>query len=118
MKPETVSVTCAKCGMTLPVPVGGKRLCGCGAWISAASGGAAVGGALGGPSAPPMAAVPVEIPMEAPPVAPPTRTSPAARPAPPPLLQPAEAFPRIEGDLAAIERLNDGYRRIIKELGK
>ena len=28
------------------------------------------------------------------------------------------AWPRIEGDLAAIERLNDGYRRITRELGK
>jgi MoxR-like ATPase len=27
-------------------------------------------------------------------------------------------WPRIEGDLAAIERLNDGYKRIRKELGK
>jgi MoxR-like ATPase len=29
-----------------------------------------------------------------------------------------EKWPRIEGDLAAIERLNDGYKRIRKELGK
>src|SRR5438876_8308959 len=28
------------------------------------------------------------------------------------------AWPRIEGDLAAIERLNDGYRRITRELSK
>ena len=27
-------------------------------------------------------------------------------------------WPRIEGDLAAIERLNDGYRRITSELSK
>ena len=27
-------------------------------------------------------------------------------------------WPRIEGDLAAIERLNDGYRRITREMGK
>jgi MoxR-like ATPase len=104
MKPETVSVTCAKCGMTLPVPAGGKRLCGCGAWISAASGGA--------PPVP-VAAIPVDV--EPPPAPPPTRT---ARPAPPPVPQAAESFPRIEGDLAAIERLNDGYRRITRELGK
>jgi MoxR-like ATPase len=31
---------------------------------------------------------------------------------------PGEAWPRIEGDLSAIERLNDGYRRIRKEMGK
>jgi MoxR-like ATPase len=30
----------------------------------------------------------------------------------------AESWPRIEGDLSAIERLNDGYRRIRKELAK
>jgi MoxR-like ATPase len=30
----------------------------------------------------------------------------------------AKAWPRLEGDLSAIERLNDGYRRIIKELSK
>src|SRR3954462_7458830 len=30
----------------------------------------------------------------------------------------AEPWPRIEGDLSAIERLNDGYRRIRKEIGK
>jgi MoxR-like ATPase len=29
-----------------------------------------------------------------------------------------EAWPKIEGDLSAIERLNDGYRRIRKEMGK
>jgi MoxR-like ATPase len=29
-----------------------------------------------------------------------------------------EPWPRIEGDLSAIERLNDGYRRIRKEMGK
>jgi len=110
MKPETVSVTCAKCGMTLPVPAGGKRLCGCGAWISAAA---------GTPALVPMNAIPVEIPMESPPVAQPTRAYPAVRPlAPPPSAQASESFPRIEGDLAAIERLNDGYRRINKELGK
>jgi MoxR-like ATPase len=32
--------------------------------------------------------------------------------------EPAEPWPRIEGDLSAIERLNDGYRRIRKEMGK
>ena len=29
-----------------------------------------------------------------------------------------ERWPRIEGDLSAIERLNDGYRRIRRELAK
>ena len=32
--------------------------------------------------------------------------------------EPHENWPRIEGDLAAIERLNDGYRRIRKEIAK
>ncbi len=112
MKPDTVSVTCSKCGMTLPVPAGGKRLCGCGAWISAAPGGPP-------PLPTPMAAVPVEVPTETPAAAPPTRPFPAPRPPAPPFVQPAaEGFPRIEGDLAAIERLSDGYRRITKELSK
>ncbi len=31
---------------------------------------------------------------------------------------PAEGWPRIEGDLSAIERLNSGYRRIRKEMSK
>jgi MoxR-like ATPase len=30
----------------------------------------------------------------------------------------AERWPRIEGDLSAIERLNEGYRRITSEIGK
>jgi MoxR-like ATPase len=96
--------------MTLPVPVGGKRLCGCGAWISASA---------APPVLAPLNAVPVEIPMESPPAPQPTRISPAARSsAPPTMAPPQDAFPRIEGDLAAIERLSDGYRRITKELGK
>ena len=28
------SYKCTKCGTTLPVPIGGKRLCGCGTWIN------------------------------------------------------------------------------------
>src|SRR2546425_1251339 len=35
-----------------------------------------------------------------------------------PTATPAANWPRIEGDLSAIERLNDGYRRITKELSK
>jgi MoxR-like ATPase len=31
---------------------------------------------------------------------------------------PGKAWPRLEGDLSAIERLNEGYRRILKELNK
>jgi MoxR-like ATPase len=33
-------------------------------------------------------------------------------------LQAAERWPRIEGDLSAIERLNEGYRRITSEVAK
>src|ERR1700722_5166614 len=31
---------------------------------------------------------------------------------------PTAGWPRIEGALSAIERLNDGYRRIVRELNK
>ncbi|MCC6419653.1 MAG: MoxR family ATPase [Gemmataceae bacterium] len=62
------------------VPPGGRRLCGCGTWLSG------------------------DRPAEA--------QAPAAE------LEPAAGWPRIEGDLAAIERLNDGYRRITRELSK
>src|SRR5262249_2915667 len=29
-----------------------------------------------------------------------------------------ESWPKIEGDLSAIERLNDGYRRLVREMSK
>src|SRR5260370_32529231 len=32
--------------------------------------------------------------------------------------EPKERWPRIDSDLAAIERLNEGYRRMRKEIGK
>lgn len=82
-----VSVRCPKCGNSLNVPVGGKRLCACGTWVS----------------------------------------SEATAPPPPPATPLAEGlmpgsdkaqWPKIEGDLSAIERLNDGYRRITRELSK
>src|SRR5262245_226583 len=31
---QAVPVQCPQCGMLLKVPVGGKRLCVCGAWVS------------------------------------------------------------------------------------
>src|SRR3989337_285109 len=80
MKPETVSVTCAKCGVVVQVPAGGKRLCGCGTCLAGE-------GAL---EPEPMVLTPGEL----------------------------RSWPKIEGDLSAIERLNDGYRRIQRELGK
>jgi MoxR-like ATPase len=80
------SIRCKNCGLQVQVPAGGRRLCGCGAWLSGDE---------------PVEVVEplheVEEELEA---------------------TPAEAWPRIEGDLSAIERLNDGYRRIRKEMGK
>ena len=75
-----MNIRCKTCGLVVQVPPGGRRLCGCGTWLSGD-----------------------ENAVEA-----------------DPLLEPAadEPWPRIEGDLSAIERLNDGYRRIRKELGK
>jgi MoxR-like ATPase len=63
----------------MQVPAGGRRMCGCGAWLSGDEDDAPVIESVG-----------------------------AA----------AEPWPRIDGDLSAIERLNDGYRRIRKELAK
>jgi len=70
------SVRCENCGLVVQVPAGGRRLCGCGSWLSAEE--------------------PILV-AEA---------------------EPNERWPKLEGDLAAIERLNDGYRRITRELGK
>src|SRR6266404_3163412 len=71
------TVECKQCGLTVQVPAGGRRLCGCGAWLSSED--------ANGPD--------VE------------------------LVESTE-WPRLEGDLSAIERLNHGYRRIRKELAK
>src|SRR5499427_1519639 len=75
------TVRCDTCGLSMQVPVGGRRQCACGAGLS-------------GDGAP--VAIPVGEAVE----------------------DDAGKWPRIEGDLAAIERLNDGYKRIRKELGK
>src|SRR5271156_2878508 len=80
---QSVTVTCAKCGLSVQVPVGGRRLCGCGTWLSGDQ--------------------PVQMAA-----AEPIITEEAAAP----------RWPRIEGDLSAIERLNEGYRRITRELSK
>src|SRR5438309_22090 len=71
-------VQCQNCGLIIQVPDGGRRLCGCGTWLSADE-------------------VPVVVEAEA---------AESAR------------WPKSDGDLAAIERLNDGYQRICKELSK
>jgi len=76
------NIRCKNCGLQVQVPPGGRRLCGCGSWLS-------------GDEEPG-----VELVPEADEV------------------QPAESWPRIEGDLSAIERLNDGYRRIRREMAK
>src|SRR5581483_1014622 len=76
---QAVSVRCGKCGLVVQVPVGGRRLCGCGTWLA-----------------------PDEDVLEAEPLAEPELSQ----------------WPRIEGDLSAIERLKEGYRRITRELSK
>jgi MoxR-like ATPase len=79
---QSTPVQCPKCGLQVQVPAGGRRLCGCGTWLSGDRKEA-------------------EVVAEAQPVE-----------------DGAERYPRIDSDLAAIERLNDGYRRITRELGK
>jgi MoxR-like ATPase len=81
------NIRCKNCGLMVQVPSGGRRLCGCGSWLS------------GDDQEPAL-----EPTMEEEPV----------------LLEasPAESWPRIEGDLSAIERLNTGYRKIRKEMSK
>src|SRR5437868_11219549 len=81
-----VPVQCQNCGLTVQVPAGGRRLCGCGTWLSASDAVARV------------AEVAEVEPVEE--------------------EAPAQRWPRIEGDLSAIERLNDGYRRIRREMSK
>jgi MoxR-like ATPase len=76
------NIRCKNCGLQVQVPPGGRRLCGCGAWLSGDD-------------------VTVVEPLP--------EVGEAV---------PAEPWPRIEGDLSAIERLNDGYRRIRREMGK
>jgi MoxR-like ATPase len=86
-------VKCDNCGLVVQVPPGGRRLCGCGNWLSAEEEEVAL--------------------ME--------EEAPAPAPAPHatgPALAGNERWPSIEGDLSAIERLNDGFRRIMGEMGK
>src|SRR5438552_8207190 len=73
------SVRCNNCGLVVQVPADGRRLCGCGNWLSGEEEAAAEA-----------------ILLE----------------------EDGEKWPRIEGDLSAIERLNNGYRRIRKEMSK
>src|SRR5262249_33177671 len=80
------SVQCRNCGLIVQVPAGGRRLCGCGAWLSGHE-------------------EPVALPVQP--------GEPVTLPAPG-----DENWPKIEGDLSAIERLNDGYRRLRREMAK
>ncbi len=98
MKSDVVTVRCKACQTPLQVPAGGKRLCACGTWVAAPA--AEEPTLVVKPDEPRQSAAPPPIPTAA--AAPPQATS----------------WPRIEGDLSAIERLNDGYRRILKELNK
>src|SRR5262249_25154983 len=72
-------VQCQNCGLIVQVPEGGRRLCGCGTWLSADE-------------------VTELVEADA--------------------TEPVEHWPRTDTDLAAIERLKDGHRRIRKELSK
>jgi MoxR-like ATPase len=94
------SIRCKNCGLLVQVPAGGRRLCGCGAWLSGEA--------------------PAEAPKETAKEAQPAAEVEVLEPIEEPVLEgaPGEAWPRIEGDLSAIERLNDGYRRIRKEMSK
>jgi MoxR-like ATPase len=74
------NIRCKTCGLSMQIPAGGRRMCGCGAWLSGDE----------------------DLSLVEP-VAEPVATQP---------------WPRIDGDLSAIERLNDGYRRIRKEMSK
>jgi MoxR-like ATPase len=80
------NIRCKNCGLMVQVPAGGRRLCGCGSWLSGDE---------------PQVAEVAEPELEV------LEAAPADQP-----------WPRIEGDLSAIERLNDGYRRIRREMGK
>src|SRR5262245_46381213 len=82
-----MQVRCKTCGLTVQVPAGGRRLCGCGTWLSGDE------------------TLPLAEPM--------VEEEPTVLDA-----SSAESWPRIEGDLSAIERLNSGYRRIRKEMSK
>jgi hypothetical protein len=83
------NIRCKTCGLMVQVPEGGRRLCGCGTWLSGAGDEAELLEPIDGPAVAAVPAVPVD-----------------------------ERWPRIDSDVAAIERLNEGYRRIRKELSK
>src|SRR6266404_5956708 len=77
MKP----IRCDHCGLTVQVPPGGRRLCGCGNWLYAPE------------EEPP----PVDSSLE---------------------LEVEPGYPRLEGDLASVERLKEGSHKILAECAK
>ncbi|HLW67192.1 MAG TPA: MoxR family ATPase [Gemmataceae bacterium] len=81
------SVQCDQCGLTVQVPAGGRRLCGCGNWLYAPDEDAIIEADM------------IEDNGESKP-------------------QEEPAYPRLEGDLASIERLKEGSRKILEECGK
>jgi MoxR-like ATPase len=109
MKSDVISVRCKACQTPLQVPAGGKRLCACGTWVAAPANVVTeepvMVAKLEEPRLPTASAAPPPFP---------TATAVLSAPS----TTPATSWPRIEGDLSAIERLNDGYRRITKELSK
>src|ERR1700722_4710211 len=97
-----MNIRCSNCGLLVQVPAGGRRLCGCGAWLS---GDAAAKATVAEP-----------MPSETGPGPPPMPVAEGWAPRAP--AAEGSTWPRIDGDMAAIERLNDGYRRIKRELNK
>ncbi len=106
-----MNIRCANCGLVVQVPPGGRRLCGCGAWLS---------GEQPKSAATPTVAAPLDELSEVSPMGSgPGHSQEKPRPVVAPLSSAGDGnWPRIDNDLAAIERLNDGYRRIRKELSK
>ncbi len=79
------AVQCGNCGLTVQVVPGGRRLCGCGNWLSAPEENGEANGVI-------------EADV----------SEPTADP----------AYPRLEGDLASVERLKEGSKRILDECRK
>jgi MoxR-like ATPase len=102
-----MNVRCKTCGLSVQVPAGGRRLCGCGTWLSDDD------------SIPMVEPIDDDV-LEVAPASSREKAKSAVPSSPPRASIPVSdsSWPRIEGDLSAIERLNDGYRRIRRELSK
>src|SRR5215467_14003298 len=99
------NIRCKTCGLSVQVPAGGRRLCGCGTWLSADEEDI--------PEVEPVEVLPEVLPSVNPPAAasakpqaatriPASSPSGPSRPAPSAAPPHAEGWPRIEGDLSAI----------------